>query len=88
MNYTINYKGNSGFVRPEYTYLYHIQDQFVMVMTQMKLKDNGKPSSKYELVGSTLENEQEPCYWESLELVHRYLSDRDKNNELVEGDYE
>ena len=88
MNYTVDYKGKSGIVKPEYTYLYHIQDQFVMVMTQMSLKDNGKPSSKYELVGSTLENEQEPCYWESLEVVHRYLSDRDKNNELVEGVYE
>ena len=59
-----------------------------MVMTQLKVKDNGKGDNKYELVSPTLENEQEPGYWESIELIHRYYFDKDKKNELVEDIYE
>ena len=89
MNYTIDYKGNSGITRSEeYRYLRGFQNQFVMVMTQLKVKDNGKGDNKYELVSPTLENEQEPGYWESLELIHRYYFDKDKVNELVEDIYE
>ena len=90
MNYTIDYKGKSGITRSEeYRYLRGIQNQFVMVMTQLKLKDTGKGDNKYELISPTLENEQEPGYWESLgELTHRYYFDKDKNYELVEDIYE
>ena len=89
MNYTIDYKGKSGITRSEeYRYLRGFQNQFVMVMTQLKVKDNGKGDNKYELVSPTLENEQEPGYWESLELIHRYYFDKDKVNELVEDIYE
>ena len=88
MNYTIDYKGKSGINRHEYRYLRGFQNQFVMVMTQLKLKDTGKGNNKYELISPTLENEQEPGYWESLELIHRYYFDKDKVNELVEDIYE
>ena len=90
MNYTIDYKGKSGITRSEeYRYLRGIQNQFVMVMTQLKLKDTGKGDNKYELISPTLENEQEPGYWESLgELTHRYYFDKDKIYELVEDIYE
>lgn len=88
MNYTIDYEGRRGFVKPENRYLRASQDQFVLVMTQLKLKDNGKGDSKYELVSPALENEQEPSYWDSLELIHRYYFDKDMFYELVEDIYE
>ena len=88
MNYTIDYEGRRGFVKPEHRYLRASQEQFVLVMTQLKLKDNGKGDSKYELVSPALENEQEPSYWDSLELIHRYYFDKDMFYELVEDIYE
>ena len=57
-------------------------------MTQMSLKYHGKPSSNYELVGSPLEIEKRPNYWDSLELINRYCFAKDKKIELVKDIYE
>ena len=59
-----------------------------MVMTQMSLKYHGKPSSNYELVGSPLEIEKKPNYWDSLELINRYCFAKNKNFEKVKDIYE
>ena len=59
-----------------------------MVMTQMSLKYHGKPSSNYELVGSPLEIEKKPNYWDLLELINRYCFAKNKNFELVKDIYE
>jgi hypothetical protein len=59
-----------------------------MVMTQMSLKYHGKPSSNYELVGSPLESEKKPNYWDSLELINRYRFEKNKNFEKVKDIYE
>ena len=59
-----------------------------MVMTQMSLKYHGKPSSNYELVGSPLEIEKKPNYWDSLELINRYRFEKNKNFEKVKDIYE
>ena len=88
MKYTTGYAGKSTFESPERLYMYNLHSFYVMVMTQMSLKDNGKPSSNYELISAALENEQEPDFWESLELTHRYYYDDGMSFELVEDIYE
>lgn len=88
MKYTTEYQGSSAMVKPQYTYMHNFLDLYVMVMTQMSLSDKGKPNSSYELVSAALENEQEPDYWESLELIHRYCYDEGVNMEMVEDIYE
>jgi hypothetical protein len=91
MNYiTEHYLSNGIYIikKSEHTYMRGLLDFYVMVMTQMSLKDHGKPSSSYELVGSPLEIEQEPDYWGSLELINRYRFEKNKNFEKVKDIYE
>ena len=88
-SYTTTYQGRtSEFTMPLCNYLHGVNDLYVMVMTQMSLKDHGKANSSYELVYKRLEDEMEPDYWTSLILSHRYYFDEGMNNELVEGDLE
>ena len=83
-----NYQGIYVVKKPKYRHIAHYFDYYVMVMTQMSLKDHGKPSSKYELIGDQLEIEQEPDYWGSLELINRYRFEKNKNFEKVKDIYE
>lgn len=92
MNYASeHFKNDQGIyvvTKPKYKHIAYYLNYYVMVMTQMSLKDHGKPSSKYELIGSQLEIEQEPDYWGSLELINRYRFEKNKNFEKVENIYE
>ena len=83
-----NYQGIYVVTQPKYKHIAYYLNYYVMVMTQMSLKDHGKPSSKYELIGSQLEIEQEPDYWGSLELINRYRFEKNKNFEKVKDIYE
>ena len=88
MNYTTGYAGKSTFEKPERVYMYNLHSYYVLVMTQMSLKDNGKGNNNYELISNPLENEQEPDFWESLELTHRYNYADGVCFEMVDDIYE
>ena len=88
MNYTTGYEGKSTLEKPERVYMYEYYNYYVLVMTQMSLKDNGKGNNNYEVISDALENEQEPDFWESLELTHRYNYADGVCFELVDDIYE
>jgi hypothetical protein len=44
-----------------------------LVMTQLKLKDHGKPASGYELVHLELDPRDEPDYWASIAASTRVV---------------
>jgi hypothetical protein len=44
-----------------------------LVMTQMKLKDNGKPASGYELVSKQVDPNSQPDYWGSIAASTRMV---------------
>ena len=52
------------------------EDNIPLIMTQMSLKDHGKPASGYELVHPKLEPIDEPDYWGSLENTIRVVFEK------------
>ena len=82
-NYALTYKpeypqfpeleeGAKEMFMPEYCE----EDNIPLIMTQMKLKDHGKPASGYELVSPKLEPIDEPDYWGSLENTVRVVFEK------------
>ena len=51
-------------------------DNVPLVMTQMSLKDHGKPVKGYDLVHVKLDPEEEPDYWGSLAICFRYIFEK------------
>ena len=49
------------------------EENIPLVMTQMKLKDHGKPASGYELVHLELDPRDEPDYWASIAASTRVV---------------
>ena len=47
-----------------------------LVMTQMSLKDHGKPVSGYEVVHVKLDPKDEPDYWGAIEYCTRYIFEK------------
>jgi hypothetical protein len=52
-------------------------------MTQMKLKDHGKPASGYELVHPVLDPIDQPDYWGSLENTVRVVFEKGQEGEII-----
>ena len=59
------------------------EDNIPLVMTQMKLKDHGKPASGYELVHPVLDPIDEPDYWGSLENTVRVVFEKGQEGEII-----
>ena len=63
------------------------EENIPLVMTQMKLKDHGKPASGYELVHPVLDPIDQPDYWGSLENTVRVVFEKGqegKSNPVTE----
>ena len=58
------------------------ENNIPLIMTQMKLKDHGKPASGYELVHEKLESRDEPDYWGSLENTVRVVFEKGQEGEI------
>ena len=52
---------------------YYYGENIPLVMTQMLLKDHGKPASGYELVHQELDPRDEPDYWASIAASTRVV---------------
>ena len=59
------------------------EDNIPLVMTQMMLKDHGKPASGYELVHPVLDPIDEPDYWGSLENTVRVVFEKGQEGEII-----
>ena len=59
------------------------EENIPLVMTQMKLKDHGKPASGYELVHPVLDPIDEPDYWGSLENTVRVVFEKGQEGEII-----
>ncbi len=59
------------------------EDNIPLVMTQMSLKDHGKPASGYELVHPVLDPIDEPDYWGSLENTVRVVFEKGQEGEII-----
>ena len=63
------------------------ENSIPLVMTQMSLKDHGKPASGYELVSPDLGSDYHPDYWGSLENTVRVVFEKGqegKSNPVTE----
>ena len=56
------------------------EDNIPLVMTQMSLKDQGKPASGYELVSPDLGSDYHPDYWGSLANTVRMVFEKGKES--------
>ena len=59
------------------------EDNIPLVMTQMSLKDHGKPASGYELVHPVLDPIDQPDYWGSLENTVRLVFEKGQEGEII-----
>ena len=59
------------------------EENIPLVMTQMKLKDHGKPASGYELVHPVLDPIDQPDYWGSLENTVRLVFEKGQDGEII-----
>ena len=59
------------------------EENIPLVMTQMKLKDHGKPASGYELVHPVLDPIDQPDYWGSLENTVRLVFEKGQEGEII-----
>jgi hypothetical protein len=59
------------------------EENIPLVMTQMKLKDHGKPASGYELVHPVLDPIDQPDYWGSLENTVRVVFEKGQEGEII-----
>ena len=59
------------------------EDNIPLVMTQMKLKDHGKPASGYELVHPVLDPIDQPDYWGSLENTVRLVFEKGQEGNII-----
>ena len=58
------------------------EDNIPLILTQMSLKDHGKPASGYELVHPKLEPIDEPDYWGSIENTVRVVFEKGQEGEI------
>ena len=59
------------------------EENIPLVMTQMKLKDHGKPASGYELVHPVLDPIDQPDYWGSLENTVRMVFEKGQEGQIT-----
>ena len=59
------------------------EENIPLVMTQMKLKDHGKPASGYELVHPVLDPIDQPDYWGSLENTVRLVFEKGQEGQIT-----
>ena len=59
------------------------EENIPLVMTQMSLKDHGKPASGYELVHPVLDPIDQPDYWGSLENTVRLVFEKGQEGEII-----
>ena len=69
-------EGVTNMFMPEYCE----ENNIPLVMTQMSLKDQGKPAGGYELVSPDLGSDYHPDYWGSLANTVRMVFEKGKES--------
>ena len=59
------------------------EDNIPLVMTQLSLKDHGKPASGYELVSPDYGLDYRPDYWESIENAVRMVFEKGQEGQIT-----
>ena len=59
------------------------EDNIPLVMTQMSLKDHGKPASGYELVSPDYGLDYRPDYWDSISTAVRMVFEKGQEGEII-----